>query len=181
DSPEIVVPPAGGQFVPGDSVTLSAIVNGSRPITLQWMQNGAPVTNAITSTVIVGPLFAPSSFALHASNECGDLTTTPITFSVAPQCVAPSITQQPTSQNIVNGGTAILTVGATGTALDYRWYEGQVFDFTRPVGASAPSFVTPPLEEETQYWVLVENRCGSVDSAAATVTPVTSRHRGVQH
>lgn len=181
DAPEIVVPPTGGAFVPGDSVTLSAIVSGSQPMSLQWMQNGTAVANATTSTVTVGPLFAASSFALHASNECGDLTTTPVTFTVAPQCVAPSISLQPASQSIVNGGTAILTVAATGTALTYRWYEGQVFDFTHPVGASAPSFVTPPLEEETEYWVRVDNNCGSVNSTAATVTPIVSRRRGVKH
>jgi hypothetical protein len=181
DAPEIVVPPAGGAFVPGDSVTLSAIVSGSQPLSLQWLQDGSPVINATTSTVTVGPLFAASSFVLRASNECGDLTTTPITFTTASKCVAPSITLQPGSQSIVNGGTAILTVAATGTALTYRWYEGQVFDFTHPVGASAPSFVTQPLEEETQYWVLVENGCGGVNSTAATVTPIVSRRRGVKH
>ncbi|HEX3582018.1 MAG TPA: M57 family metalloprotease [Thermoanaerobaculia bacterium] len=181
DAPEVVVPPAGGSFVPGDSVTLSAIVSGSQPMSLQWTQDGSPVINATTSTVTVGPIFTASSFALHATNECGDLTTTPITFSVAPQCVAPSITLQPASQSIVNGGTAILTVGATGTALTYRWYAGQVFDFTHPVGASAPSFVTPSLTDETEYWVRVENGCGFKDSAAATVTPIVSRRRGVKH
>jgi hypothetical protein len=181
DAPDVIVPPSGGSFVPGNSVTLSTILTGSQPMSLQWIQNGSPVVNATTSTVTVGPLFATSSFALHASNDCGELTTTPVTFTVAPQCIAPSITVQPASQSIVNGGTAILTVAAGGTALTYRWYEGQVFDFTRPVGASAPSFVTPPLEEETQYWVLVENECGSVNSAAATVTPIVSRRRGVKH
>jgi len=181
DAPEVVVPPSGGAFVPGDSVTLSAIVSGSHPLSLQWMQDGSPVINATTATVTVGPLFAAASFALRASNECGELTTTPVTFTTAPQCVAPSITLQPSSQSIVNGGTTILTVAATGTALTYRWYAGQVFDFTQPVGASAPSFVTPPLQEETQYWVLVENRCGSVNSTAATVTPIVSRRRGVKH
>jgi hypothetical protein len=181
DAPEVVIPPAGGEFVPGDSVTLSAIVSGSQPLLLQWLQNGSPIVNATTPTVTVGPLFAASSFALHATNDCGDLTTAPISFTVVPQCVAPAITQQPASQSIVNGGTALLTVAATGTSLSYRWYEGQVFDFTHPVGASAPSFVTTPIEEETQYWVLIENNCGSVNSAAATVTPIVSRRRGVRH
>jgi hypothetical protein len=181
DEPEIVVPPAGGQFVPGDSVTLSAIVNGSQPMTLQWFQKDAAIVNATTATVTVGPLFAATSFALHASNECGDITSAPVVFSAATQCVAPSITTDPASQNIVNGGSAILNVAASGTSLVYRWYEGQVFDFTRPVGASAPSFISPPLEEETQYWVRVENNCGSVNSAAATVTPIESRRRGVKH
>jgi hypothetical protein len=181
DEPEIVVPPAGGQFVPGDSVTLSAIVNGSQPMTLQWFQKDAAIVNATTGTVTVGPLFAATSFALHASNECGDITSAPVVFSAATQCVAPSITTDPASQNIVNGGSAILNVAASGTSLVYRWYEGQVFDFTRPVGASAPSFISPPLEEETQYWVRVENNCGSVNSAAATVTPIVSRRRGVKH
>jgi hypothetical protein len=181
DAPEIVVPPAGGEFAPGDSITLSAIVTGSDPITLQWMQNGSPITNATTATVTVGPLFSAASFALHASNECGDVTTPAVAFGVVSHCVAPSITEQPASQTIVSSGTAVLAVGATGTSLVYRWYEGQVFDFTHPVGASAPSFLTPPLDAETEYWVRIENNCGSVNSSAATVTPITSRRRGVKH
>jgi len=118
---------------------------------------------------------------LQASNECGELTTTPVTYAVVPQCVAPTITQQPASQTIVSNGTTVLTVAATGTSLVYRWYEGQVFDFTHPVGASAPSFLTPPLDAETEYWVRVENNCGTVNSTAATVTPIVSRRRGVKH
>jgi hypothetical protein len=181
DAPEIVVPPAGGEFVPGDSVTLSAIVNGSQPMSLQWLQNDSLIANATTATVTVGPLFAAASFALHASNECGDVTSLPVAFTAVSQCVAPSITAQPASQSIVNGATAILNVGASGTSLVYRWYEGQVFDFTQPVGASAPSFRSPALQEETEYWVRVENNCGSVNSVAATVTPIVSRRRGVKH
>jgi Ig-like domain-containing protein/dual-action HEIGH metallo-peptidase len=181
DVPEAVVPPAGGSFVAGDSITLSAIVTGSQPMTLQWLQNGSPIANATASTVTVGPLFSPASFALKASNDCGDLTTLPVSYSVAPACVAPTITLQPASQSITGGATATISVGATGTSLVYRWYEGQVFDFTKPVGASAPSFITPPLDTETQYWVRVENGCGSATSAAATVTPVVTRRRGVRH
>jgi hypothetical protein len=181
DAPEVVVPPSGGEFVPGDSVTLSAVVIGSAPLALQWMQNGSPITNATTATVTVGPLFSAASFALHASNECGEVTTTPVTFAAVSQCVAPSITRQPASQSVISSGTTVLTVAATGTSLVYRWYEGQVFDFTHPVGASAPSFLTPPIDAETEYWVVVENNCGSVKSAAATVTPIVSRRRGVKH
>ena len=181
DVPEVVIPPTGGQFVAGDSITLSAIVNGSEPISLQWMQNGTPIVNATTETVTVGPLFAAATFTLHASNDCGDITTTPVTYTNVPSCIAPSITQQPAAQSIISGASAIVTVAATGTALAYRWYEGQVFDFTKPVGASAPSFITPPLDAPAQYWVRVENNCGTTNSTAATITPIVTRRRGVRH
>jgi hypothetical protein len=181
DVPEVVIPPTGGQFVAGDSITLSAIVNGSEPIALQWMQNGAPIVNATTETVTVGPLFAATTFTLHASNDCGDITTTPVTYTNVPSCIAPSITQQPSAQSVIGGGSAIVAVAATGTALVYRWYEGQVFDFTKPVGASAPSFITPPLDAPTQYWVRIENNCGTANSTSATVTPIVTRRRGVRH
>jgi hypothetical protein len=181
DVPEVVIPPVGGQFVAGDSITLSAIVNGSEPIALQWMQNGTPIVNATTETVTVGPLFAAATFSLHASNDCGDITTTPVTYTNVPSCIAPSITQQPAEQSVISGGSAIVTVAATGTALVYRWYEGQVFDFTKPIGSSAPSFITPPLEAPTQYWVRIENNCGTANSASATITPIVTRRRGVKH
>ncbi len=44
---------------------------------------------------------------------------------------------------------------------------------TTPVGTDNPVFYTPPLSTATSYWVRARNACGQVNSATATVTPVT--------
>jgi hypothetical protein len=182
NQPVIVVPPAGGDFVVGDTVTLSAVVTGTGPLQYQWTQNGAPIFGANSSTITVGPLFGPATFGLKVSNTCGEATAPAVSYRIAPSCVAPAIVTPPVDQEVSLGGTALLTVNATGTSLAYRWYLGQMLDFTHPVGASTPALVTAPVTQPVQYWVLVQNSCGSAQSGTITLTPATgSRHRGVRH
>ena len=84
----------------------------------------------------------------------------------------PEITVQPQSQLIASGQTATVAVTVTGTApLTYQWYLGASGTTTSPlVGATASTYVTPPLTSTTSYWVRVTNSVGSADSATATVT-----------
>ena len=74
-----------------------------------------------------------------------------------------------------------LSVNAAGTSLSYRWYEGPVLDFTKPVGVAGPVLVTGALTAPTQFWVRITNNCGAVNSAAASVGVISGKHRGVNH
>jgi hypothetical protein len=89
-------------------------------------------------------------------------------------CVAPSITTQPASVTISAGGSATLTVAASGTPpFAYQWYTGSSGNTGSPVsGATSASLTVSPLAT-TSYWVRVTNACGSASSTTATVT-VTS-------
>ncbi|HSP34582.1 MAG TPA: hypothetical protein VLU46_09735, partial [Thermoanaerobaculia bacterium] len=62
----------------------------------------------------------------------------------------------------------------------FAWYQGPVFDFTHPVGLSAPSIQTPPITAATQFWVHIGNTCGNVNSTSATVKVGTGRRRAVK-
>lgn len=182
NAPAIIVPPSGGQFVSGDTITLSAVVTGTGPLQYAWTQNGAPISNANSSTITVGPLFSDATFTLSVSNTCGQIATQPVTYHAVASCIAPAITTPPADTQVSSGATAVLTVAATGTSLVYRWYQGQIFDFTHPVGGSTPSFITPAVTSSQQYWVLVQNSCGSAQSSTITVSPATAaRRRGVRH
>jgi hypothetical protein len=87
-------------------------------------------------------------------------------------CIPPSISQQPSGSAINNGGTAQLTVTATGTPLlTYQWFAGASGDTSTPVGGgtSATVFVNPSVT--TSYWVRVTGQCApAADSATAKVT-----------
>jgi hypothetical protein len=182
NAPAIVVPPGGGDFVAGDTITLSAVVSGTGPLRYEWTQNGTAIGGANASTITVGPLFANATFGLTVGNTCGEVTATPVNYRLVTSCAAPVITSAPHDQDVPAGSTTLLTVSATGTSLAYRWYQGQVFDFTHPAGASTPAFITDPVTQPLQYWVLVQNSCGSARSDTVTVTPsVPARHRGVKH
>jgi DNA-binding beta-propeller fold protein YncE len=86
--------------------------------------------------------------------------------------IPPTITTQPTGQQIPYGGTATLTAQATGTApLNYQWYQGQSGDTSNPVpGATSASFTTPALTTTTNYWVSVTNIVTNQPSTTSTVT-----------
>jgi hypothetical protein len=88
----------------------------------------------------------------------------------APSCVVPAITSQPSTIAISPGGSATLTVGASGTApLAYQWYIGEANDTSRPIsGATGPSITVSPTAS-TGYWVRVTNACGTASSWKATV------------
>jgi uncharacterized repeat protein (TIGR03803 family) len=82
-----------------------------------------------------------------------------------------AITTQPANQAIVSGGTATLTVVASGIGLTYQWYMGVAGATTSPIsGATASSYTTPPLTGRTSYWVRVSNNTAAADSNTATVS-----------
>ncbi|MER7251718.1 ExeM/NucH family extracellular endonuclease [Kribbella sp. NPDC000426] len=106
------------------------------------------LVTAATNTALRGVAFAPA----------GSGTT------------APAITTQPQDTTVTTGGTATLTVAASGTGpLSYQWFQGVAPDTANPVGTGA-SFTTPALATTTQYWVRVSGPGGQVDSRTATVT-----------
>ena len=106
--------------------------------------------------------------ALWISTWCGGTYST----DLATTCTQPSIDQHPQGSTVAAGGTATLSVSATGTApLNHQWYRGDSGDTVDPIsGATEASYTTDPLTETTSFWVRVGNDCGSVDSATATIT-----------
>jgi hypothetical protein len=61
----------------------------------------------------------------------------------------------------------------------YQWHRGARGVTTNPVGANSATFTTPAMTSTHTYWVRISNGCGSIDSAAATVT-VQVRRRGAR-
>jgi hypothetical protein len=181
-APRVLIQPAPAEAILGGTVSLAATVDGTLPLTLQWFEGIAgdstrPVVNAITASVTSPQITQPTRFWLLARNDCGEASTAAAEVSVASECRVPQIAVQPASSQIAPGATAILSVEATGPSLSYRWYIGPRFDFTSPVGVSAPHLATPPITEPTQFWVEIRNPCGTASSAVATVTPANGRRR----
>ncbi len=84
---------------------------------------------------------------------------------------APVVTTQPVSKTINSGSTTNLTVAFSGNSTSVQWYRGAKGVTTNPVsGATSPTFTTPALTADTNYWARITNVLGSKDSNAATVT-----------
>lgn len=94
----------------------------------------------------------------------------------APACTSPSISSQPAGSTITSGGSAALSVTATGTApLTYQWYLGVAPDTTNPIGgATTSTYNTGALTSTTSYWVRVSGCSTFVNSNTATVTVLGS-------
>jgi hypothetical protein len=92
----------------------------------------------------------------------------------------PTVSVPESELRIARGATATLSV-SSADAEDHAWYEGEPGDTSRPVGANAATFTTPPLQRSTRYWVRVSNRCGTADSAAIAVTVPAPKGRAVRH
>jgi len=92
-------------------------------------------------------------------------------FSIAVAAVIPVITANPASSTINSGGTATLSVTASGTSPTFQWYKGTAGNTANPVsGATSASYTTPALTATTSYWVKATNSAGSDNSTAATIT-----------
>lgn len=89
---------------------------------------------------------------------------------------APSITNQPQAQIVLEGQAAVFSVGATGNPLNYQWY----FNTNSPLSLATNSVLTISNVQSNNvgdYSVIVSNTAGSVTSVFASLTlgePVTN-------
>ncbi len=101
--------------------------------------------------------------SLHQVNG----TSTDVAFALeieTSQIQPPAIITQPESQTVQIGRRAVFEVGASGTALVYRWFANGV------LVASTPTYTTPfatPSMDGTVYHVIVSNVLGRVQSDPA--------------
>jgi len=82
----------------------------------------------------------------------------------------PTITTQPSDQDVIVGQTAVFSVAAAGTApLSYQWQK----DTTAITGATSATYTTPAAtsaDNGSQFNVVVSNSLGSITSNSATLT-----------
>src|SRR4029079_875787 len=85
--------------------------------------------------------------------------------------VAPSITQQPVSQTVTQGQTAIFTVGVGGTGpFTYQWKVGS----SNIPGATLPGLVLTNVQpgQAGSYSVVVANSLNTLTSSSAQLTVI---------
>lgn len=168
--PTISVQPQSVSIQEGQQTTLS--VSASAGSTFQWFigsspGSGTPISGATSSSLTVSP--ATDTGYWVRVTACGQSVDSDVA-TVTVTCAPPSITQQPQNRTIQQGGTATLSVGATGTApLTYQWYQGTAGDTSTPLGTTASIDVSPSTT--TSYWVRVTGACGSpANSSTVTVS-----------
>jgi hypothetical protein len=175
-NPSITAQPAGTTITSGQSTTLTVGATGTG-LTYQWFIGTPPTTNnpaanGTSSSLNTGALTTTTTYWVRVTGQCG----TPQNSNAAtvtvnqPVCVPPQITQQPGNSSTIVGSPTQLSVGATGTSLTFQWFQGSFPDASTPVsgGTGSSVFVSPTTN--TNYWVRVQNSCGTANSNTVTVT-----------
>jgi uncharacterized cupredoxin-like copper-binding protein len=170
--PAITAQPQSTTIAPGGSATLTVGATGTN-LTYQWYigpQGNAsnPIPNSNAPSIRVTPS-STTSYWVWITNACGVVASSGATVFVG-QCNPPAITAQPQSRTITRGSSTTITVGASGTTLNYQWYIGPAGNASNPVPNSNSPSITVAPSSTTSYWVWITNSCGVVASNNATVT-----------
>ena len=181
-SPTITTHPTNQSHNPGGNATFTVVATGGPTPTIQWEVSddggstwspiGVPgATLAVPSVTLAMDGY---QFRAVATNVGGSATSNAATLTVTLANVAPIITQQPTNETVITGGTATFTVAATGVpAPTFQW---QVNTGTGWDDISGATDATLDLTNVTlgmsgnQYRVIVENVEGAITSTEVTLT-----------
>ena len=170
-APAIVTQPLSVSVTEGDSVTITASVSGTAPLSYLWAKNGVaiPNTNSTSFTLSAAQAGDAGNYSLAATNTAGTATSNQATITVLGAAVAPTITAQPQSLTATVGGPASfsVTLGTAGAAT-YQWSKDAV-----ALPASNASTYTIPVVHSTDagnYTVKATTAYGSVTSASATLS-----------
>lgn len=171
-SPAITTQPVSQTVAANSSVTFSVVATGTPAPTYQWTLNGAAILGATRASLTLSRVTAANdgNYAVTVTNTLGSLGSAAATLTVG---AAPSITTQPASQTVAEGGTAAFAVVATGSpAPAYQWYLGGVLI----PGATSSTLALADVQPGSagSYTVNVSNSVSSVTSSAALLTVNTS-------
>lgn len=174
-APVITRQPQSRLILAGETAEFAVGVSGSPPLLFQWRFNGAAISGATNSTILISNVSAAAAgdYTVSVSNAGGSVTSDPATLTVN---AAVTITQQPQSpQTAAVGGSATFSVTAAGSPpLSYQWR----FNGVEIPGATQPALTLSNVKvtDAGIYQVLVKNPAGSLSSAPAVLNvnaPIT--------
>ncbi len=159
----------------GTRVTFSVTATGSGELTYRWYRGTQAIDNGNSPVLTLAAAKVQDNGAYHVevSNVAGATTSSIANLTVSaqppPVASAPTITLQPTSLVVNNGGTAIFSVTANGQAvLEYQWMKNDL-----PIGgATSPTLALTGVKitDAATYTVRVSNSAGTITSTPATLT-----------
>lgn len=161
-APTIAVPPTDVTVTAYRDASFSVVANGLAPLFYQWRHSGDDIPGATNATLVltnVQPAQA-GNYKVFVFNSAGAVSSLNAWLNVI---LPPTITQQPSSTNILRGSNVTLTVVAVGNGIpSYQWRKDDV-----PLtGATTTSLSLTNVQpaDEANYTVEI------TDVAASTVS-----------
>lgn len=176
--PAISEQPMSVAVTTGSVATFNVVAYGPSDLSYQWSKNNTTIAGAISSSYTIENVQdsdAGDYTVVVSGNNGTSVTSNTATLTIIqptpppPVPVAPTITEQPTSQTIIVGDGAVFNVNATGDQpISYQWFK----DNTEIVGATGNTHIiqTSTLTDAGNYHAVVTNIAGSTTSNTATLT-----------
>ena len=167
-APSLQIQPASQVVCIGSVVTFNAAANGTEPLSYQWMKGGEGILGATGNSYSIPSVSTEDegSYSVMVSNPCGSIESSAAALTVIS---GPTIVAQPLCQDVCSGSSAAFSVEATGAEpLYYQWRK----DGADIPGANQNSYQVPCTSESDEgcYQVVVQNRCGWIESDVAALS-----------
>jgi sugar lactone lactonase YvrE len=160
---DITNQPRSQSILAGSNVTFSVSGNVLTPVNYQWQFNGTNIAGATNASYSIAPVIPANAgnYTVILTNVYGVSTSSLALLTVL--VLPPSITTQPSAQEVPAGSTVIFSVTASGTApLNYQWlWSGAPLDNQTNSLLSLPN-VSP--SQVGAYSVVITNAYGSITS-----------------
>jgi hypothetical protein len=144
----------------------------------QWNKDGIPIPGETKNTLSFSDVISrdQGDYTVTITNSAGTITSRSARLRVLSSISgnensgnnAPSITTQPNSQTITDGGNAVLSVSATGGSLSYQWLKNGSYI----TGANQASYTinSASIDNAGDYSVIVYNSISFISSNVAKIT-----------
>ena len=177
-APGITQQPQNLTVTNGFTASFTNVATGTAPLFYQWYFNtNTPVNGGTGPVLTLAPATTNSAgyYTVVVTNSAGSVTSAPAKLTVIVPVALPVITQQPQNITVTNGYDAAFTNVASSTGpLFYQWY----FNTNTPVTGGTNAILVVPFVTTNQagyYGVIVTNSAGSVTSAPAKLTVITTK------
>jgi hypothetical protein len=148
-APTISSQPANSKIMAGQTAAFQVAASGTAPIAYQWMQNGAAIAGATSSTYTIPGATAAetgASFTVAVSNSAGKVTSNPATLTVSTPSVLLNSSSSALSFGSVNVSSSkplsvtLTNAGNSSVAVSNVTVSGSGFNAT---GVSSGLILTP--------------------------------------
>ena len=166
--PSITSSPQSLSIPAGSSANFNVAASGASTLTYQWYFNVSQISgaNGTSFTITNTSTTNSGTYSVVVANGVGAVLSVPATLTVSGP---PSITIQPTNQNVLVGGTASFSVTASGFApISYQWRSNSV----NLLNATNTTYTIQKVvtNDVASYSVVVTNLAGGVTSSNALLT-----------